>query len=97
MLASSTKQERLRCLEWGSEGLAALGIPDLQVWVDVNCSHRNLIKELNEHHRKKSLKEIKAIHEKVEKMAMDATWIKIDKLKTMSLQEIADLIGTSTE
>ena len=36
MLASSTKQERLRCLEWGSEGLAALGIPDLQVWVDVN-------------------------------------------------------------
>ena len=60
------------------------------------CSHRNLIKELNEHHRKKSLKEIKALQDKVINMQMDATWIKIEKLKTMTLQEIADLIGTST-
>ena len=30
------KQELLGYLSWEIEGLAALGIPDLQVWVDVN-------------------------------------------------------------
>ena len=60
-------------------------------------SHRRLIKELNEHHRKKSLEEVKALQDRVFNMQMDATWIKIEKLKTMTLQEIIDLIGTSTE
>jgi hypothetical protein len=35
-LASSTKQELLRYLKGITVGLTTTGIPDLQVWVDVN-------------------------------------------------------------
>lgn len=55
-------------------------------------SHRNLIKELQAF-RTQSLEDIKATQEKVEKMAMDSTWIKIEDLKKMTLQELANRLA----
>lgn len=55
-------------------------------------SHRSLIREL-EQPRQEWRDELQRARERVEAMTMDATWISIDKLRGMTVQELANLIG----
>jgi len=56
-------------------------------------SHRRLVEELNHTSRKEWRDEMSKAREYVKNLNMDSTWIKIDKLRTMTVQELVNMLG----
>lgn len=69
------------------------GLCEPMTVADLIDSHRNLINELNRTTRKEWKDEMEEARKRVISMEMDSTWIKIDKLRKMTVQELVNLIG----
>ena len=56
-------------------------------------SHRALVDELNRSSRQEWKDAMQRAYEHTVQMTMDSTWIKIEKLRGMSVQELVNMVG----